>query len=140
MYLRAALTTSRFGFGVTHSPVDGIKFLPRWQTAYVRIPIACTLTSEAATDRVNEWQRFLADSTGAVERVNEQLFRIRLNPSAKVLVEAVDLAQREKVCCPFFEFSIEIEEESSWLTIEVPRDATKVLADFASEGGVRIEN
>ena len=113
---------------------------PGWQTAYVRIPIACTLTSEAATDRVSEWQRFLANSTNAVERANDRRLRLRLNASAKILADAVDLARREKVCCPFFEFSIEIEEESSWLTIEVPRDATKVLADFASEGGVRIEN
>src|SRR5271170_3144971 len=63
---------------VSHSPSRlGSKLLRGWQTAYVRIPIACTLTSEEAIDRVNEWQRFLADSTGAVERVNEQRLRIR---------------------------------------------------------------
>jgi hypothetical protein len=104
----------------------------KWQTARVRIPIACTLTSEAATVRISEWRRFLANSTDAVERANDQRLRIRLNASAKILVDAVDLARREKVCCPFFKFSIEIEEESSWLTIEVPPDATKVLADFES--------
>jgi hypothetical protein len=113
-------------------PVDGIKFLPGWQTAYVRIPIACTLSSEAATDRVGEWRHFLAHATDAVERVNDQRLRMRLKASAKILTDAVDLARREKVCCPFFKFSIEIEEESSWLTIEVPPDATKVLADFES--------
>ncbi len=98
----------------------------------MRIPILCTLTSQAATERVNEWRDFLASSTGAIERENDQRLRLRLNDSEKALAGAVDLARREKVCCQFFEFSIEIEAESSWLTIEVPTEATTVLTDFAS--------
>jgi hypothetical protein len=98
----------------------------------VRIPIACTLTSGAAEDRIEEWRQFLARSTDATERVSVQQIRLRLNGSRQALTEAVDLAQREKACCGFFDFVIEVEADSSWLSVQVPPEATGVLADFAA--------
>jgi hypothetical protein len=48
------------------------------------------------------------------------------------LEAAVDLARREKACCAFFEFAIEVEEDASWLSVTVPPDAADALEDLAS--------
>jgi hypothetical protein len=45
--------------------------------------------------------------------------------------EAVELAQREKACCPFFDFSIHVGATACWLVVRVPAEASAVLADFS---------
>jgi hypothetical protein len=102
----------------------------RRDTQSVRIPIACTLTERASHDRVDEWRRFLARSVTAMERANELECRFQLAAFAAV-GEAVELAQREKACCSFFEFSIRIEATACWLVVSVPPEASAVLADFS---------
>jgi hypothetical protein len=57
---------------------------------------------------------------------------VRLNNSTQTLEAAVDLARREKACCAFFEFSIEVEADASWLSVKVPPDAADTLEDFVS--------
>jgi hypothetical protein len=96
----------------------------------VQIPIACSLTPEDASDRIEEWRRFLLASVSAAERPSESQLRLRLSPSPDVLVAAIALAQSEKVCCPFFEFSIDVQTDACWLVVGVPTDATGILADF----------
>jgi hypothetical protein len=96
----------------------------------VRIPIACTLTAEAAHDRVDEWRQFFARRVTATESTDQQEFRFRLEASTQALCDAVDLAQREKACCTFFEFSIQVETKACWLVVRVPLEASAVLADF----------
>jgi hypothetical protein len=98
----------------------------------MRIPIACTLTSESAGARLEEWRQFLARWTGAAEHASALALRVQLNGSPEALEGAVDLARREKACCAFFEFSIEVEADASWLSVKVPPDAADVLADFVS--------
>jgi hypothetical protein len=98
----------------------------------VRVPIACTLTADAAGDRVEEWRQFLAQCTGAVERMSPERLRMRLNDSPGTLEVAVDLARREKACCAFFDFSIEVEADALWLSARVPAEASNILDDFAS--------
>ena len=46
------------------------------------------------------------------------------------LLAAADLAQREKACCGFFRFAVELEVDSRRLRVEVPADAVGVLDDF----------
>jgi hypothetical protein len=94
------------------------------------VPIACSLTAAAADDRIDEWRSFLAASIDATHRTDPQLLRMRL-ASTTVLAAAVDLAQREKACCDFFEFSICIEADALWLSVRVPAEASLVLDDFA---------
>jgi hypothetical protein len=98
----------------------------------MRIPLACTLTSESAAARLEEWRSFLAHSTGTAERKSDVTLRVRLNESTEALEAAVDLARREKACCGFFEFSIDVEADASWLSITVPPEAADTLADFVS--------
>jgi hypothetical protein len=98
----------------------------------MRIPIACTLTSDSASVRIEEWRRFFADWTSMAEQSGNLQFRVRLNESTQAVQAAVDLARREKACCAFFEFSIEVEADASWLSVKVPPDAVDTLADFVS--------
>jgi hypothetical protein len=46
------------------------------------------------------------------------------------LSELVQLAQREKACCPFFDFSLIIDAASTTLVAVVPDDASPVLDEF----------
>ena len=97
----------------------------------MKIPIACTLGNEQASDRVEEWRQFLECSIEAADPVGPDRLRLRLNPSPETLIAAVDLARREKSCCSFFEFSIDLQSDGNWLVVGVPPDATAVLADFS---------
>jgi hypothetical protein len=94
------------------------------------VPIACSLTAAAADDRIDEWRRFLAACVDAAERTSPQQLRMHLTPTTG-LAAAVDLAQREKACCDFFEFEIDIESDALWLSVRVPAEASLVLDDFA---------
>jgi hypothetical protein len=98
----------------------------------MRVPIACTLTSNSAAARLEEWRRFFADFTEAAEQTSDIQVRVRLTNSTEALHAAVDLARREKACCGFFEFSIDVEADASWLSVKVPTDAKGTLADFVS--------
>jgi hypothetical protein len=97
----------------------------------VPIPIACSLTPEGASHRVEEWRRFLLASVSAAERPTESQLRLLLSPSPGDLLAAVALAQSEKACCPFFEFSIDVETDACWLLLAVPPDASGILDGFA---------
>jgi hypothetical protein len=98
----------------------------------VRNPLACTLSAEAESDRVEEWRGFLRGSIAVVERTNDRQLRLRLVDATTALTTAVDLAQREKACCAFFEFSIEVDAASCWFVVRVPPGASDLLADFAA--------
>jgi hypothetical protein len=98
----------------------------------MRIPIACTLTSESAAERLEEWRYFLGHSTVAAEKAGDLQLRVQLDDSTRTLEAAVDLARREKACCGFFGFAIEVEAHASWLSITVPPDAADTLEGFMS--------
>jgi hypothetical protein len=98
----------------------------------MRVPIACTLTSDAAAARLEEWRCFFTHSIDTVEWVKNVHVRVRLINSTQAVLAAVDLARREKACCAFFAFSIDVEADASWLSVTVPPAAAEILADFAS--------
>jgi hypothetical protein len=91
-----------------------------------RVPIACTLTVDQAADRGEEWRTFLGTR---VERVVRQpgVARLLLAAGDETLVMAADLAEREKGCCAFFTFAIELDGGDRWLRVEAPADAEPVL-------------
>jgi hypothetical protein len=102
----------------------------------VKVPIACSLSAEASEDRIREWRAFLSRSVVSADRQGNVL-RLGLVLSDRVLAAAVDLAGREKACCPFFAFAIEIEPDARTLRVEVPAEAVAVLDDFAGLVGCR---
>jgi hypothetical protein len=94
-----------------------------------RVPIACTLTADAAIERLAEWETFLATGVQWVETEANSATLILIGGS-DVLLAATDLAEREKTCCSFFQFSIELDGIESRLHIEVPSEAEPILSDL----------
>jgi hypothetical protein len=103
--------------------------------AGARIPIACTLGPAEQSDRVAEWQAFGGAFVIRAE-VHGTVARFQLERSDEVLAAAVSLSQREKECCAFFEFTVELGATERWLVARVPPGAEEVLAGFAGLLGV----
>jgi hypothetical protein len=101
----------------------------------VQTPIACTLSSQDATERIEEWRRFFSRSVDQVESLAADRVRFRLQDGPEAVSTAADLARREKACCGFFEFSIEVQVDSCWLVVGVPEEAASVLTNFALFAG-----
>ena len=94
-------------------------------------PIVCTLTAGQWTDRVAEWQQFRRTSVlGSAG--GDNVVRLQLAASEQALLAAASLSQREKICCAFFDFAIEIEAGGPWLVIRVPAGAEATLAGFSA--------
>ncbi len=93
-----------------------------------KVPIACTLNVDAAVDRVAEWKEFLST---AVDRVDHDRNHATLTMlGIEALVAVTDLAERERVCCSFFQFSIELDGIETRLHIEVPFEAEPILNEL----------
>jgi hypothetical protein len=98
----------------------------------MKVPIACTLSAESAADRVEEWRRALGPTVSAVHRPATTRAELRLVGGPASIAALVDLARREKVCCGFFGFSFEVDEDGVVLAVSVPDDAVEVLDGFAT--------
>jgi hypothetical protein len=99
----------------------------------LRVTIACTLQDGERQGRFEEWSEFFATSVRAVVRVADGLIRAELDLAAPdVVSRAVDLARREKACCPFFELSLVIGVDDCWLEIAAPLEAVGILDGFAA--------
>ncbi len=98
------------------------------------IDIACTLGAEAWVERIEEWRQFVR--TSVVEReVSARSVRLVLGPAAgdEDVSAAVSLARREKECCTFFDFRLDLNATAGvTLVIGVPAEAEPVLASFAA--------
>jgi hypothetical protein len=98
------------------------------------IPIACSLTSADATDRSNEWQRFMVDHVGGIER-SETSARLRLNEGDAAVLAATDLAKREKACCPFLDFRLVPLVDAVWLEVDAPAEAAAIVDQLIESRG-----
>jgi hypothetical protein len=96
----------------------------------VKTPIACTLSADSAQAQLREWSDVLASATVGGLRTSRTEIVFPLAEDLGHLGEVVALARREKACCTFFRFSIEIGVESVELRISVPSEAVAVLDDF----------
>jgi hypothetical protein len=98
----------------------------------VQVPIACTLTADATTERTEEWRAALRISVTAATRTAPGRVEFRLADGPIAAGRLVDLARREKACCAFFSFAVEIDAQGATMVVEVPEDAVAVLDDFAA--------
>jgi hypothetical protein len=98
----------------------------------VQVPIACTLNAYAAADRVEEWRSTLRTSVTAATRTAPGRVELRLAEGPAAAGRLVDLARREKACCGFFTFAVEIDARGATMVIEVPEDAVALLDEFAA--------
>jgi anti-sigma-K factor RskA len=95
------------------------------------VPIACGLDAGSLADRVEEWRALVATSVVAVEAEPTSV-RLVLDPSPAALVAAVELAQREKQCCAFFDIAVEIGAQERTLSLRVPDGAEEAMATFVA--------
>jgi len=62
--------------------------------------------------------------------------RMRLIGGDAVILSAVDLARREKDCCAFFEFRLELLPDAIWLEVGAPLEAASLLDALVDAGTV----
>ncbi len=102
----------------------------------MEVPIACSLADSAAQQQLEEWHRLLATAAVAIDRVSPTELSARLPDVPELVAATLRLAQREKACCPFFDFTLQIEAEAIVLHIRVPEDAAALLDDFVGQDSV----
>jgi hypothetical protein len=96
----------------------------------MQVPIACTLGRGDATERVDAWREALATSITSVARPTPGRVELHLVHDPGRIGVLVDLASREKACCEFFDFSIQIDALGATLVVAVPDEALAVLDEF----------
>ena len=99
--------------------------------AGVRIPIACSLAEAEARGQLEEWRLLLNLVSVEASRVSPTELEIHLTDGLDELPALVGLAQREKACCPFFDFGLEIGSDRVTLKVSVPGEAVSILDKFA---------
>jgi hypothetical protein len=100
--------------------------------AAVEIPIACTLDAAAARSQLDEWRALFARMVVGTDRPERGHLRLHLGRDLDGLGHLVTLAQREKDCCRFFDFAIEIDTDAATLVVRVPDEAAAILDQFAA--------
>jgi hypothetical protein len=94
-------------------------------------PVACSLSAGELSDRVGQWQSFVASTVRALE-ADDTTVRMVLDGSDDALLRAAALGRLEKACCPFFDVSIDLDADACTLTMGVPDGAQDVLASFVA--------
>ena len=97
----------------------------------VTTPIACNLDHAEAVNQLDEWAAALAASTVTRQRRSPTELALVMAGDFAQLEAVVRLAQREKACCPFFDFALHLEADGIILTVSVPADAASLLDHFA---------
>jgi hypothetical protein len=96
----------------------------------VEIPIACTLSETEALTQLGEWTDLLSQLAMGTSRTAPGRLEIILPPDLTNVAALIQLAQREKACCAFFDFTLVINAERVTLVIDVPPDASSMLDDL----------
>jgi hypothetical protein len=94
-----------------------------------QIPIACTLSAIEKSARGDEWRRFFTTNVAEFIRTDSSV-RMRLIGGDDVVLNTVDLARREKDCCAFFEFRLELLPDAIWLEVGAPAEAAALLDEL----------
>lgn len=89
-----------------------------------RVPVACTLDSDAVTDRLAAWRALVGLATRIEPRPSG--VRVRFDPSTDAGGIAA-LAVQERHCCAFLSFSLAIERDAITLEVHGPADALPVV-------------
>lgn len=90
-------------------------------------PSVCTLPTAEQPLRVAEFDALFGQAVQAVERLDPERLRMRLDFSPAVAARAADLAARENGCCSFFTFTLTIADGSLTLDTTVPAEHVAVL-------------
>jgi hypothetical protein len=93
------------------------------------LPIACTLTSDAMTDRIAFIEKLTQDGLIARESSDGGL-RVRLRDTEDVERRVRELIAAESSCCSFLAFGLERVDGELVLEIRGPDDAQPVIDLF----------
>lgn len=88
------------------------------------IPVACTLTSDQISGRLDEWRTALAQVSER-DRVDAGV-RVTL-PRSTALGPLVALVEAEQACCRFLTFSLVVGPSAVTLEVVGPPDAAPVI-------------
>jgi hypothetical protein len=94
-------------------------------------PVVCDMTSAPDTgpERVMEYQRLFAQALVGRERTAEGIrFRFRAADGVEAWVR--DLADREKACCPFYDYRVTTDgDEVHWDATVIDDDIARAILD-----------
>lgn len=91
------------------------------------VPIACSLSGDDVTARVDEWRRLL---DGVTERHPlPDGIRLELRDRDRI-GELAGLVEAEQACCPFFSFAITVDRRGLALEVTSPPDGHDILIDL----------
>jgi hypothetical protein len=94
-------------------------------------PIVCDMTTAPDTgpERMREYQRLFAQALIGRERTAEGI-RFRLRADEGIEAWVLDLAAREKACCPFFDYHVAtVGDEVHWDATVVDDDIAHAILD-----------
>jgi hypothetical protein len=92
-----------------------------------KIPIACTLNADEASDRLTEWRTL---ATRVVNRVEiDGGMRVHFDESVTA-GHVADLADRERTCCRFFLFVLLIDASGVALEVRAPEAAQGLITEL----------
>jgi hypothetical protein len=98
----------------------------------VPIAVACSLDAASLRERAEEWRTLAHSPSVTSVEAGDTAVRLVLGDSDAALTTAVELAQREKHCCPFFDVSLALQAEKRTLILAVPDGAQEALAAFVA--------
>lgn len=93
-------------------------------------PTACTLTADAAVDRIGDWDQLLAEQSGApVRQVGNGTgsVTVRFPPDPRLTRRTAELASAEQTCCAFIAFTLRIDRTGTELTATTALDGLPVI-------------
>jgi hypothetical protein len=98
--------------------------------------IACDLTDapDTAEERMAEYDRLFRQALVGRERTADTV-RLRLRADGGLVAWVRDLAEREKACCPFYDFEVRATGDEVWWDIRLvdgvasDADTARVLLD-----------
>jgi MerR family transcriptional regulator, copper efflux regulator len=85
--------------------------------------VACSLTGEGVTERVEQWRSALAGAS----RV-EIPGGLRLTVPSERFAALAELASAEQDCCPFFDFRFHLDGRDLHIEVRAPAEAADLLA------------
>jgi arsenate reductase len=111
--------------------VGSVQLEPEGHPKRQRIPVACTLDQTDGEERIDKWRGVFKDMVTGAERPRDGQLRLSLADDPNRLSELIALAQAEKNCCSFFEFTLAIDADAITLIVDVPIGSESVLDDLA---------
>lgn len=100
------------------------------------IPLACDLSAMSPDERTRH-STVVADwRSQVVERAElPHGFAYRFAPGDAILLNLVEFIARERLCCPFFRFQLDLEPGGPlWLRLTGPDGAKELLEGFFGTG------